>query len=128
MDDLHARIQSRRIGLGPEFELAAIVIRAERERERIARKYPAMPEAELDRRARISACFPKGWRERLANALEMAHSSMHPICQGRRWTRFDTATRFCALFPDVLAIEDLMESVPDGIHLHRCDLTVAAAA
>lgn len=96
-------------------------------RSKIKAKRPYLANEEVDRRARLNACFPRGRRAELAELVEMTPAGLKMIVQGHRRASLSTALRICACFPDVLALEDLV-TVPDGgipqtVNLLRIDLS-----
>ena len=95
-------------------------------RVRIRAKRPFLADAEIDRRARLKACFPRGRRVELAELVGLTTAGLKMIVQGHRRASLAAALRICECFPDVLALEDLV-SVPDSgipptVNLLRIDL------
>ena len=96
------------------------------ERAKVRKRWPAMPAAEVDRRARLRAAFPRGMRAKLAAKVGIARNSLKMVVQGHRRVSFQTAVRMCAEFPDLLCLADLInlpdEGISEVVNLHREEL------
>lgn len=96
------------------------------ERAKLRRRWPEMPVAEVDRRARLRVAFPRGMRELLAGKVGMSKHSLKMVVQGHRRVSLETAVRMCAEFPDLLCLADLLrlprEGISEVVNLHRDDL------
>lgn len=96
------------------------------QRYRILERWPAMPEAEVDRRTRLRVAFPRGSRRHLAEKVGMSENSLKMLVQGHRRVSFEAAVRICNAFPHLLCLTDLIRLPKGGVattvNLHRTDL------
>jgi hypothetical protein len=64
--------------------------------------------AEIDRRARLQGCFPRGQRAELAEDVGLTTDGLKMIVQGHRRCGLETAIAICARFPRWLCLQDLV--------------------
>lgn len=108
--------------------MTELTARIEAERERLCARYRAMPDAEVNRLARIRACFPKGQRAAWAARLDIKTNTLNHICQGRYFSSYELAVRMCEHYPETLTINDLVRvRAPEGVRLRRSDEARLAA-
>lgn len=100
----------------------------------IKRRWPLMPAAEIDRRARLKTALrataddlsvsTRKAREHIAGVIGTAPNSLKMVLQGHRRLGSHKAVALVSMFPELLCLADVITAdvIPEMIQLHRQDL------